>query len=173
MSTKTRKTAAALSRAELLAMLHAFVRGRPGFNPYNYGSVSSYRSDQRRAERQLHDAEAMLSAIGWRDSIEAGHIRKALQGGGRLTLDDSGRLDYCAGQYYPTEFRAGACRVLSQLLWDYWRANMPPPANEDDVKSMAQSPVYHHNGRKVSAGDYLRAKARAEFGRGIASRWFD
>lgn len=152
-----RKPAALLTREELMAMLTAFVNQRPGFDPCNYGTASSYRSDQRTAQRQRSDALEMLAAIGWRESITAHDIRKALQGSGRLQLRDDGRLDYCTGQYWPTEFRAGVCRVLSQLLWDYWRENSPAELHE------------RHDG---SWGNHIRATARRELGRGVAQRWF-
>lgn len=168
----SRKTAAQMTRAELLALIAAHVNGRPGFDWHNYGDAASYRADMRTAARQKNDALAMLAAIGWRDSIDADAIRKALQSGGRLTLSDDGRLEYCTGQYYPTEFRAGACRVLSSLLWDYWRENMPPPSNDDDVSRGVASPRYKYRGRTMCAGDYLRRKAREELGAGLASRWF-
>lgn len=142
------KTASELTRSDLLAMLGAFVLQRPGFDWRNYGDATSYRADMREATRQRNDALEMLAAIGWRDSIDANAIRAALQSGGRLTLSDCGRLEYCTGQYYCTEFRAGACRVLSQLLWDYWRES------------------------GCTTGDAIRRKARQEFGRGCASRWF-
>ena len=158
MNTKTRKPAADLSRAELLDMVASFVNSRPGFDWRNYGDATSYRADMREATQQRHDALKMLAAIGWRDSINANAIRAALQSGGRLSLSDSGRLEYCAGQYYPTEFRAGACRVLSQLLWDYFRETASPTHPTP-------------NGRTV-CGDDIRRKARQEFGRGCASRWF-
>ena len=109
----------------------------------------------------------MLAAISWRDGITADTIRAALRSGGRLRLLDNGTLDYCTGQYWPTEYRAGACRVLASLLWDYWRGDMPAPDANGN---------FPHPGRRgfivSSAGDYLRAKARAELGASIASRWF-
>jgi hypothetical protein len=36
---------------------------------------------------------------------------------GRLTWDDSKkRFDYCAGQYFPTEYRAAVCRALISIV---------------------------------------------------------
>ena len=141
------KSAKELSRAELLALLHSFVNSRPGFDWHNYGDAASYRADMRTATRQRADALEMLAAIGWRESITADDIRDALQSGGRLRLQDDGRLNYCTGQYYCTEYRAGACRVLSSILWDYWR-----------------------EGR--STGDDIRKSARNNLSRGVVARWF-
>lgn len=142
------KPAKDLTRADLLAMIAAHVNSRPGFDWHNYGDATSYRADMRTASQQKADALAMLAAVGYRDAITADQIRAELQRGNRLTLDDSGRLEYCTGQYYPTEYRAGACRVLSALLWDFWRD------------------------ADCTTGDAIRAKARKELGRGVAARWF-
>lgn len=60
------------------------------------------------------------------------------------------RIDYCTGQYFPTEFRPAASRVLSSVLWAYWRENM---ANPD--------------------GDALRRTARRELSRAVARRYFN
>lgn len=156
-----------LTRAELLERLERFIAQRPGFDWHNYGDSASYRADTRTATRQLADGRAMLAAIAWRESITADTIRAELRGSGRLTLQDDGTLDYCTGQYWPTEFRAGVCRVLASLLWDYWRDDMPAR----DVNGN-----FPHPSRRgfivSSAGDYLRGKARAELGAPIASRWF-
>jgi hypothetical protein len=74
---------------------------------------------------------------------------------GRLSLVEgpggSVSCDYCTGQYFPTEYRAAACAVLSTACWDYWRTDFP----------------ISNNIRK----DILK-RARRIFGRGIASRWF-
>lgn len=156
-----------LTRAELLQRLERFIAQRPGFNPANYGDSASYRADARTATRQLNDARAMLAAIGWRESITADMIRAALRSGGRLTLRDDGMLDYCTGQYWPTEYRAGVCRALASILWDYWRDNMPTERNTD-----GKIPGPNRFGGAMSPGDYLRRTARAELGRSIADRWF-
>lgn len=155
-----------LTRAELLERLERFIAQRPGFDFSNYGDMASYRADARTATQQLNDARAMLAAISWRESITADMIRAALRSGGRLTLRDDGTLDYCTGQYWPTEYRAGACRVLASILWDYWRDNMP--ARDDN--GMVPGP--NRFGHAMSAGDYLRRTARSELGKSIANRWF-
>lgn len=161
-ATVTNKPASELTRAELLALLSAFINQRPGLEHANYGDAASYRSESRSITADGHDARALLAAVSWRDSIDADTIRKALQGSGRLTLSDSGRLAYCTGQYFPTEYRPAACRVLAGLLWDYWRdgyvtaGKSPDPAN-----------AYH------GAGDDIRRAARREFSRRIVRHYFN
>lgn len=141
------------SKETILNALAAFVAQRPGFEPGNYATAADLRADQRRATRQRHDAEAMIGWIRWHN-IDADALRIALSRG-RLTWTEDGQgggtLDYCTGQYWCTEFRAGVCRALSSAIWDYLR---------DSRADMAD-------------GDTIRAAARHEFGLNIARRWFE
>lgn len=152
MTEETRLT----ERELILAALSTFVRSRPGFEPANYGTRADYSRDVARATRQRNDALSMLKAISWRTSIDGDALKSAFSAfSGRLSwkLDALGRkgtLDYCTGQYYPTEFRAAVCAVLSQALWYYWRDQSTIP----------------------SAREYILRKARAELPRGVYSRWF-
>lgn len=142
-------------RARILDALGAWVRQRPGFDPGNY-TPKSYRSDSRMVARQKREAETLLRAIHWRSDITAEHLRAAFRDAfaGRLSWDGA-RLSYCTGQYWCAEYRAAACAVLASALWaaarrDAWAA-----------------------GQVDGAGIVLRRKFRAEFGRGLASRWFN
>lgn len=143
------------TKTELLAALRGFIESRPGFDPHNYGSYRDLRADQRMATRQLNDARAMLAYVDGRDSITADMLLVNLRGG-RLTWDRSrGQLDYITGQYYPTEYRAAAARVLASAIWDWIRdccLTVPvcTPGNADRI----------------------RAAARRELGRSIAARYF-
>lgn len=208
--------------------LAKFIRQRPGFEFCNYGDAASYRADSRRASLQKRDAETLLQAVRWRDSISGADLIEAARGG-RLTItphdtcgacDGSGvgviianrdgstrnvpcdgeinvRIDYTVGQYWPTEFRAGACRVLSSALWNWQRESMPAPyahkvqwaggefaivplhamidaRNADPTVRVYD--LYREPGKvtgSMSAGDWLRAKFRREFGSSLARRWFN
>jgi hypothetical protein len=124
-----------------IGLLMNFARTRPGFEYANYGDVGLYRSDVRRATRQLADARYLGRYC------ELFDITPDFSAfGGRLQLD-GGKLYYCTGQYYPTEYRAAVCAVLASGIWYYWR----------DCGYTA---------------DQMRRKAREEFGAGIARRWF-
>jgi hypothetical protein len=139
-------------RDRILYALRVWIAQRPGFDPHNY-TPKSYRADARMVARQKRDALALLQAVDWqRASIGAEHLRDAFRAfSGRLSWDGS-RLSYCAGQYWPTEYRAAACAVLASALWDAARRDLPPGTER--------------------AGDVLREKFRRSFGRGLASRWF-
>lgn len=112
------KTAAELTKPELIALLSAFIEQRPGMDPRNYGDWRAYRNESAEVTRDLRDARALLNAVEWSD-IDAETIRRTLMGSGRLTLQENGRLYYCTGQYFPTEFRPAVSRLCASLLWDY------------------------------------------------------
>lgn len=194
MTMEPRKTA-------IMAALDKFVAQRPGLEFGNYGDISAYRSEMRSITRDRHDYNVLARAVERSDSITTDMLLKASESAfsGRLCLVPAGRwfvdyadgstynacdeadardhwsrcagrnergdgtlrgdvsyaIDYTTGQYFPTEYRKAACAVLASALWD----NMidAVPGEGEGVKS---------------AGDWLRAYFRREFGRGIASRWF-
>lgn len=177
METNTKAT-----KAEIIALLDAFMRQRSGMDCRNYGDVTAYRSEQRSITRDLHDARFMLRAVELRDSITADNLREAFRAfSGRLMLTErKGRpaIDYCTGLYFPTEYRKAVCAVLAKALWDYYRGQcMPAPIGK--LPANEYGSVYDAYARPgkpsetCSAGDWLRETARREFGRGIASRWFN
>ena len=132
---------------DIKAALLAFARQRPGFEFANYGDVTAYRADVRRATRQLNDARAIAAAIP--DGMPVRYLLNQLGSGNRLSLED-GRLDYAAGQYYCLEFRAAVARALANALWMFWAEDAGP-----------------------GEADTVRKRARAVFGRGIQQRYFD
>jgi hypothetical protein len=113
----------ATERAAILTALDTFIRQRPGLDYGNYGDPVAYRAEVRSIGRDLQDARALLRAVELRPSITAAMLRDALAN--RLTWDGK-RLDYTTGQYWPTEYRAAACRALSVALWAYWRDHCMP-----------------------------------------------
>lgn len=148
---------------EMVDALRTFILQRPGFEPGNYHTAASYRADVRAAGQARSDALALLrpfdGQLKWGTPESVAQHTAALQaeltGAGRLTLRRaaSGRvvLDYCAGQYWCTEYRRAAARALANALWQMAGADM---------------------GWKPGCGDALRRSFRNWFGRGIASRYF-
>ena len=102
-----------MNTPELKAALRAFVAQRPGFEHGNYNTLSAYRADQRRAMRDKADALALISAFP--DNADPRFLVDALSSGNRLSLE-GGHLEYKAGQYYCTEYRAAVCRAVSDAL---------------------------------------------------------
>jgi len=144
MNTENENTGA----ADVLPLLAKFIRQRPGLEYANYDDVKSYRAELRSITADMHAAERLLNFAAIYDGVRD-YVTRELTGSGRLQYDVKRRaLDYCVGQYWPTEYRAAAARVLSNAIWTYWR----------DCGY---------------TGDAIRKQARREFGRGIANRFFN
>lgn len=155
------------TKQQVISLLRAWIKQRPGLDPADYGFPAysheawkearrSYNAEARSIAKDKQDAETLLNAVEY-----SGMDAETLLGGfraysGRLEIKpaENGefRLEYCTGQYWPTEYRAAACAVLASALWDYHR------------------PDYENDDRP---GDSLRAMFRRRFGRGIQSRWLD
>ncbi len=175
-------------RELLLANLDAFVRQRSGLEYREYSDATSSRAEQCSITRDLHDYRTLRAAVQWRDGIDAAALKEAFRAfSGRLTWDGK-RLDYCTGQYFPTEYCKAACAVLASALWDYTREHaMPEPSymvERKPFKTLADAKAYaatfvpvfvaieeRHDG--LSPGDWLRRYFRREFGRGLAARYFN
>lgn len=136
-------------KAKIIAALEAFIDQRPGLDFRNYGDVSAYRADSRKATQQLHDAQALLRQVELRDLLTADMLEEAFKRAfsGRLSWNGK-ELDYCTGQYWCLEYRAAVCAVLASAMWDYW------------------APDYNDAAA-------IRQAAKNNFGRGIAKRWFN
>lgn len=157
------KTTITNEREAILSALSDWINQRPGLDPRNYDRAG-YAADSRRITQQKRDAHALLAQVSWRGSITADDLKIAFGRAfmGRLQWKEAGHLEYCTGQYWPTEYRAAACAVLASVLWHYWREAM----SATEGKPTGQPGI-------VNMGDAIRRKARAELGQGIASRWFN
>jgi hypothetical protein len=142
----------------ILSALRAWVNRRPGLDYCNYGDPTSYRAEARGIARDKKDAIALLSACELSDGVTADTLREGFRAYcGRLTWEEDGKgggnLDYCCGQYWPTEYRKAACACLAAALWDAARAALPEGTDKP--------------------GHALRAGFRRLFGRNMQARWFD
>jgi hypothetical protein len=140
-------------KSNLLNALRTFVNQRPGLDFGNYGDASAYRSETRTITKSRSDALAMINYIAWHDSITSDDIIDASRRtfSGRLTINPDYTIDYCTGQYWPTEYRHAVACVLANVLWHYFRTNTVDSANCDAI----------------------RKAARRELGRSIASKYFN
>jgi len=135
-------------RTEILEALARFVAQRSGIDGRIYGgSREAFLGDYRRIQRDGREARALLRVVELSTCLPDSILVDVLKSG-RLTWNGK-RLDYCAGQYFPTEYRAAACRALASVLWNYWG-----------------------DGGRYTA-DQIRAAAKSNLGRGIARRWFN
>ena len=148
-----------MNKTAIINAMRAFVAQRSGINFANYStgdwkaSRKAFMGDYRPILRAGRDARVLLAAVSGRDGITAEAIVEATRAfAGRLQLverEGGVEVDYCTGQYFPTEYRNAACAVLATALWDY---------------ALAQG---------YETGNDIRKWARQEFGRGIANRWFN
>ena len=155
-----------MNKTTLIETLHRWIAKRPGLDPRDYirgwddrDGRAAYFSESRSITKDRHQAEAMLLYVARRDSITAEDIIKASRDAfsGRLTITpqndgDGFSIDYCVGQYWPTEYRRAVCAVLASAIWNRIREDIPPETE--------------------NKGDAIRAAARRELSRPIASRWF-
>lgn len=148
----------------ILTLLEAHIRQRPGLEPGNYFSGwndtegrSAYFSEARRIQQQRRDAFELMAVAAVECSAE--NLVDGFRAySGRLSIirhKGAWAIDYCTGQYWPTEYRAAACAVLASALWDALRDRYAAQARKGE-----------------SAGAAIRRRFRERFGRGIASRWF-
>lgn len=158
----------------------------------------NYDSERRRILRQRNDALRLLRQVELIDSISADDLLVAFRDAfsGRLSCEVTrvqytadtcpGRpcgdccdhqgppvatLNYCTGQYWPTEYRAAAAAVLASALWTWNRDKCMPSKIVKDGREYYP----HSNGgaNLQSAGDWLRASFRREFGAAFQKRYFD
>jgi hypothetical protein len=176
MNTETAGQVAA-TKQEICTLLRAFIKQRPGLDFANYGCATSYRSELRSITRQRADALQLLRAVELRESISAQDLIEVFPRAysGRLELTETkGKpaLFYCAGQYYPTEYRAAVCAVLARCLWVWVSTDCMPQGRL--VHNSETGETFERYGPKDQrAGDFIRDFFKREFGRGIASRWFN
>ncbi len=136
----------------IIDALNRWVSQRPGLEYGNYGDPVAYRAEVRSIGKDLQHARAMPNYVAWHDSITAEMILDAAKSG-RLSIvvtDGTVAIDYCTGQYWPTEYRPAVCRLLSSVIWYWMRDNMLDPATGND----------------------MRRQAARELGTSIARRWF-
>lgn len=146
------------NKQTLCNALYAFIAQRSGIEFANYQSGDwkstreCFMGDYRPILKHGRHARALLRYVEL-SSITAEQLVDATRAySGRLQFiqRDDGKVavDYTTGQYFPTEYRNAACAVLARAIWDHWRPD-------------------------CGTGDDIRKRARREFGRSVASTWFN
>jgi len=147
-----------MKKQQMIEALYKFINQRSGIEFGNYqtrdwkSSREAFNGDYKPILKHGRHARQLLRAVELRPSITEKELLEASRAySGRLQFvekDGGVYVDYTTGQYFPTEYRNAACAVLASALWHYW---------QPDYKT----------------GDEIRKQARREFGRGIASTWFN
>jgi len=155
-------TPTTLSKSEIIDLLRQWVAQSHGIDPRNYISghndingIAAYRQDVRQITKNLNDAQTLIRACELSDGLTAENLVNGFESAysGRLELvrkltpkGEVWALDYCTGQYWPTEYRAVVCAVLVYALRDYYRES-------------------------GNTADDIRAKLTRVLGRKIVERW--
>ena len=150
-------------KTQIFETLYKFANKRPQLEAANYISDyrdsegrAAYRAEVRNITKDLHHARALLRRVEL-SGITAAEIitasREAFSGRLTITATDDGivKIDYCTGQYFPTEYRKAVAAVCARALWNYWRSD----CNSND------------------SAQRIRNTARREFSRAIARAYFN
>ena len=149
-----------MSKQNLLDAISTFAAQRPGLDPRDYirdwrdaDGRANYRRESRRITRDLHHARALLGYVARRDSITAADIIEASKRAfsGRLEIEQTTegyKVNYCTGQYFPTEYRRAVGVSLANAVW-------------------------YALGKDHETADDIRKAARRELGKTLASEFFN
>jgi hypothetical protein len=139
-----------------IQVLTKFANQRPGLDFHDYGDVKSYRQESREITKDLHDFTELLRYARLRVNNLDEKIESYLKStSGRLMIDEYDRLEYITGQYFPTEYRPAAARVLADIIWADYR----------DEKTADGVPIY-------ATGHDIRKALRQWFGRRVMKNYF-
>ncbi len=114
-------------KQSVINALYTFVHKRPQLEFGNYGDVSAYRSESRAITKDLHHARRLLRVLEIYNQITGEDIIRASEHAfsGRLSINvtDDGlvKIDYCTGQYFPTEYRKAVAAICASALWTFYR----------------------------------------------------
>lgn len=117
-----------------LVVLVALAAQNPGLEWDNYGggsftpehhraSLAAYRSDARRCQAGMAAVRDAVCGMNWLDMTDDDFLAACADSGRvELTRRDDGSIaaHYCAGQYYPTEYRHAIARVIEragEIAW--------------------------------------------------------
>ncbi len=107
-----------------------FANQKPGLDFNDYGDRKIYFAEMREITKDLHDFRELLNLAFIRlgSDLEGKLTEYLTKSSGRLTLKD-GKLQYCTGQYFPTEYRPAVNHVLKSLIWDDLREEKDSAGN--------------------------------------------
>jgi hypothetical protein len=143
-------------KQSIIDALYTFAHKRPRLDFADYGDRSNYMAESRAITQDLHHARALLRQLELSQSISADDIIKASKSAfsGRLTINATNdglvSIDYCTGQYFPTEYRKAVAAVCASVLWAWYRDQCG-----------------------YATGDRIRQAAKRNLGQAIARHYFN
>jgi hypothetical protein len=132
-----------MNKEFLLDALYVFINKRPQLEFNNYGDRQSYMRESRAITKDLQHARTLLRALRLSDSITTEDIisasRSAFSGRLSINVTDDGlvKIDYCTGQYFPTEYRKAVAAICASTLWTFYR-NKCGYATVDRIRQAAK-----------------------------------
>ena len=130
---RTEATSSQLNQTLVFAAFAAFINQRPGLDFADYGDVRAWRNesaqigrDKKRASAALYSAELLpWDAVAMKEAFSAfsGRLTPVIREDGKLALD------YCTGQYWPTEYRKAAATVLERYVEAMRPKRTPQPGD--------------------------------------------
>ena len=127
----------------IINALYTFAHKRPQLEFNNYGDRQNYMRESRAITKDLHHARNLLRALELSQSITGEDIIRASEHAfsGRLSINvtDDGlvSIDYCTGQYFPTEYRKAVAAICASALWTFYR-NECGYATADRIRQAAK-----------------------------------
>lgn len=149
MNTQTTTTA---PQIDIINLLCKFVDSRPCLDFNDYGrDIKTYRAESREITNDRRDFYELLNVARWRvDNLSEKIEEELTTSGNRLTLEGN-KLKYITGQYYPTEYRPAACRVIKSIIWrEFMNAKTPEGANKYETGHDIRKAIKKHLSRRVS-----------------------
>lgn len=129
----TEATSSQLNQTQVFRAFDAFISQRPGLEFANYGDWTAFRQesasigrDKKRAVKALQMAELVpWDAVAMKAAFSAfsGRLTPVIREDGALALD------YCTGQYWPTEYRKAAASVLESYVETMRPKRTPQPGD--------------------------------------------
>ena len=111
-----------IDRQKLAEQMAAFAAQKPGFDKANYDSESSYKSDYRVYKEAADQNRASLKkpkdfVFYYLSKLDDHNIHDAFKTAfsGRVSIQEDMSLDYCAGQYWCTEYENALAAVIDRI----------------------------------------------------------
>ncbi|MGB9407633.1 MAG: hypothetical protein WCA89_08855 [Terracidiphilus sp.] len=133
----TEATSSQLSQTLVFAAFAAYINQRPGLEFADYGDARAFRNDsaqigrdKKRALASLYSAELLpWDAVAMKAAFGAfsGRLTPVIREDGKLALD------YCEGQYWPTEYRKAVAAVLEIYVESVRPKRKPQPSDAFDT----------------------------------------
>mgnify|MGYP003330055618 CR=1 FL=1 len=113
----THTTTKTANNVDFIELLCKFVNSRPCLDFNDYGDIKIYKAESREITKDRADFYELLNVARWRVDKLNDKIGQYLTASNDRLTYNNGKLQYITGQYYPTEYRPAANRVIKSILW--------------------------------------------------------